>query len=221
METILAFIAGSVEAKRFGPNAPTCWAIGAGLVTLIQIYGTYKLARAVWSAKSGRGISLYMLGYWHATVWCFTYYAWTASSVTMLFNALTLGPLYSVAVVGILWFGGVRWVGYAKILLPLVAFPLAFMFIDTKDVLLLVLMCVGCVFFADQAYVLYKEKRVGAFDPRFTFALLVACVFWFLFALSVHDLALSIVNPIMFVISTVTLVAYYRAKRHEEMLGVH
>lgn len=214
MENIPAFIANSVEIRTFGMNASTFWAIGVIFITFVQAYGSYELSRAIYRNESARGVSLYMLGYWHALMWCFAYHAWNVNSIVMMFNGVLLAVLYSVALFAVVRYEGISRVGYLKIVIPLLVMPATFMIFTGEDVLLLVLMVIGLIFLLDQTRVLYVEKKVGSFEPRFIYTLLLASIFWFFFAVSIGEFALTIINPMVLLISLVTLHAYGRASRH-------
>lgn len=220
MESILAFIINSVEAKQFGLNAPTFWAIGAGCMTLVQSFGSYNLVRTIQKNESGEGVSLYMLGYWHALMWCFAYYAFHAHSLVMMCNGAVLAPLYAAAFLAIFRYKMPAWDDLLKIIIPLLVLPCAFVLSTKKDLLLLSSMVFGLIFFLDQTRLLYTEKKVGSFDPRFTLALVISSIFWFFFALAVGDFALTMFNPLVLGISLITLHAYVRAKRHEDLVRI-
>ncbi len=217
METVFNFILNSVEGKQFGENAPTFWALGAALVTFIQAYGSYGLARCIYTKRSGEGVSLYMLAYWHASIWTFALYGWYCLSVVMLFNAFVLAPSYVLAIVGILLYERDRLRILITILVPLLVLLPAIMLASDKSFMIFPILMVGIFFFIDQPRKLYMEKKTGSFDPVFTISLMVASVFWFFFALiSVGDITLMVVNPLCFAISAITLHAYARAKIHEK-----
>lgn len=217
METVMAFVVSSVEAKRFGMNVSTFWAMGAGLMTFVQAYGSYNLVNSIHKNESGEGVSFCMLGYWHALMWCFVYYAWSIHSVAVMFSGIMLAPLYSAALFAISRYECFTPAKFLKIILPLLVLPTAFVFVERKDILLLASMVLGLIFFLDQARILYVEKRVGSFDPRFTIAIMMGNVFWFFFAISVGDLALTVINPVILTISLLTLHAYARARRYEQI----
>lgn len=215
---VVTFIANSVEAKQFGMNTSTFWATGAGLVTLVQSYGSYNLVDTIHKNKSGEGVSVYMLGYWHALMLCFVYYAWNAHSLAMMWNGVVLAPLYTVTLFAVFRYKAIRQIDILKIVIPLLVMPYAFIVTEKKDVLLLSFMIIGLLFFLDQTRLLYAEKRVGSFDPRFTLAIMLSSIFWFFFALSVRDFALTMFNPLVLAISLVTLHAYVRARRYEGLV---
>lgn len=220
METVFDFMLNSVEGKQFGGNAPTFWALGAALVTFIQAYGSYGLARRIYTKRSGEGISLYMLAYWHASIWTFALYGWYCLSVVMLFNALVLAPSYVLAIVGILLYERDRLRILIMMLFPLVVLLPAIMLASDKSLMIFPILMVGIIFFIDQPRKLYMEKKTGSFNPVFTYSLMVASVFWFFFALiSVGDTTLMVVNPLCFAISAITLHAYARAKIHEKKIS--
>ena len=218
MESVVVFVMNSVEAKHFGLNVPTFWATGAGLMTLLQSYGSYNLVETIHKNKSGEGVSVYMLGYWHALMLCFVYYAWNAHSLAMIWNGIVLAPLYTAALVAVFRYKTLQRVDLLKISIPLLVMPFVFVVAGKKDIFLLIFMVVGLVFFLDQTRLLYVEKRTGSFDPRFTIAIMLSSIFWFFFALSVGDFALTMFNPLVLAISLITLHAYARAKRHEGMV---
>lgn len=220
MESIAAFIVNSVEVRHLGVNTPTFWAIGAGCMTFVQSYGSYNLVRTINERQSGKGVSVYMLGYWHALMWCFAYYACGVHSLAMLLNGLVLAPLYSAALIAVMRYERATASTYLRIVVPLLVMPLLFVLTEKRDVLLLVLMMLGLVFFLDQTRLLYLEKRVGSFDPRFTLAIMLSSIFWFFFALSVGDFALTMFNPVVLCISLVTLHAYTRARQNEQLIRV-
>ena len=221
METIFGFIQNSVEGKQFGWNQATFWALGAALVTFIQAFGSYGLARNIHMKRSGEGVSLYMLAYWHASIWTFALYGWYCLSVVMLFNALVLAPSYVLAIVGILRYERPRWRIVVTALTPLLVLLPSIMIANDKSQMLFPILIVGLIFFIDQPRKLYVEKKSGSFNPVFTMCLMVASVFWFFFALiSVNDTTLMVVNPICFAISAITLHAYARAKRHEKKFPI-
>lgn len=220
MESLVVFITNSVEMRQSGVNTPTFWAIGAGCMTLVQSYGSYNLVRTIHENKSGEGISLYMLSYWHALMWCFIYYAWNVNSLAMMWNGMVLAPLYTAALLAVFSYKAVTRINILKIVVPLLVMPIAFVLAERKDVLLLAFMVLGLVFFLDQTRLLYTEKRVGSFDPRFTIAIMFSSIFWFFFALSIGDFALTMINPIVLGISLITLHAYARAKHYEDLVRV-
>lgn len=216
MDTIIAFIGASVEARQFGLNSSTFWSLGAGLVTFIQAYGSWMLARRIYVNKSAEGVSVLMLAYWHASIWGFAYYGWHSHSITMVFNSLVLAPLYSAAIVGMVAFGRSKIRTLVVMLVPALVLPPLLVFAVDKSLVLMVILLGGMVFFLDQPRKLYREKRTGSFDPKFTVALMVASTFWFFFAVTaIHDVTLMIINPLSFAISLVTLHAYARARKHE------
>lgn len=220
MENILVFVANSVEMRSFGMNSSTFWAMGVMFITFVQAYGLFEVSRAIYRNESGRGVSLYMLGYWHALMWCFAYHAWNVNSIVMMFNGVVLATLYTVALFAVVRHEGFSRVGFLKIVIPLLVMPSTFMIFSGEDVLLLVLMVIGLIFLLDQTRVLYAEKRVGSFEPRFIYTLLLASIFWFFFAVSIGEFALTIINPMILLISLVTLHAYGRASRHEQLMRI-
>lgn len=216
----MAFLTNSVEVRQFGVNTPTFWALGAGFMTLVQSYGSYNLVRTIHGNKSGEGVSLYMLGYWHALMWCFIYYAWNVHSLAIMWNGMVLAPLYTAALLAVFSYKVVARIDLLKIVVPLIAMPIVFVLVERKDVLLLVFMVLGLMFFLDQTRLLYTEKKVGSFDPRFTVAIMFSSIFWFFFALSIGDFALTMINPVVLGISLITLHAYARAKHYEDLVRV-
>lgn len=143
----------------------------------------------------------------------FLIYGIHKDALTMVGNALQF-VIYIPLLVG-LWKYGDR--GVRRTLcfaIPTFALLPIIMFLTPwKEPFILILL--GCILVTQ--WLVYRELRrvdgVGSFEIRFAYAFLVNAIFWFFYAVSLHDVPLMIFNPIAIVLLSMTILLYAKKKR--------
>lgn len=218
METIRQFVLHSVEMRAVGWNLVTFGWIGASLITLLQTWGVLAQARTIFRKKTGDGVSIANSAFYALNFMSFFVYGLAEMKLNIVTNAFFVGGAMCAVLYGLLCHG--FWTRRDVILFVLFLFlPCTMAYAVSVDwgqeffgvtcVFSIVLLCV-------QYRELHLSPSAEGFNVRPTQTFLVACIFWFLYAIADgKDPYLIGVNLIAGMIFAATWLLYRRKLREK------
>lgn len=211
---MLNIIEQTVEYQGWGYNALTVGTIGALTFLILEAWGMYKQIRKIWEDRSASVLSVHWFGYGMSFMLACIPYGIAFRSATIVIAVTVLFILHLPILWGIYVFRGFKKHEVIGLCLYSLMLP-AMIWLPWMDIVYLTF-SMGLIWsFATQPWEMWRAKEVGEVEIRLLIALLLSMVFWATYAFAIEALALMILNPLLFVILTITIVLWVKYRRKE------
>jgi uncharacterized protein with PQ loop repeat len=203
-----------VEYVNLGWNPPTISFVGTIFLTIFQGWSLFKQSAAIWKNRSGEPIFTSLFIYSASYSGMLLVYGILEGRIANIFNGLLIIP-YLMVVIALYRFERFYFLDRLAfftfpLLIPIMAVleksydrQLFFFF----GAALVVVPIIG------QTRKLSRVGQVGSIEPSYAISLMVSNVFWAVYGISTGDLAMSILNPVSFVILVCFLTWYYTFRK--------
>lgn len=182
LDTILAFLAGTIEVRSFGWNGTTLVNSVITLLTINQGYAAWTQSRMIREKGSTEGVSLTSI------VFCFyVFLAWFAygvhkNSLNLVVNALLFLPYGMILQAAWKHAATPERKTLLNRLILLAVIPLVMTFTAWKEVLFIILLLALLGVAVAMFWELVRAQGVGSADWRVAMSFFVAAIFWFLYS---------------------------------------
>jgi hypothetical protein len=214
---LIEIIKGTVEFQNWGLNILTISALGTVFFTLLQAWSLLRQNKAIWQNRSGESINVTIFSYWLFYFMAFTIYGFGNKSIAMVANGL-LFIVFIPIILG-LWkfkkFNLIEKLGFSVFwIIPLKMHidPIS----DRQNLLLIFL--IGILLFSIfQPYEVWKNKHPGSIEPKMLLVFMATNIFWFVYGLTIKDMALIVFNPLGFLVFAVTFWLWRKYKKSDQI----
>lgn len=217
MMSIIERLAQAPEVLGFGPNVATVMFIVAISLNTWQGYGLFMQNRKIWRKRSLQGLA--PLFFVFQVVFFISF-----ETQSIIFN--TIGGIYAGALLflhlpilaGVFRFGEITaWTTLALVAIPIP--PILMIFFPGLSGEIFLAASAGTVIAnLVQPFTMWREKKVGAVEPRMFFPFLAASIVWAIYPAMIGNWPIAILSGIFGTIYAVVLVLYYRYR--EEPIAV-
>lgn len=206
------FIKHTIEYQNWGLNAITFSFLGTAFFSLLQGWSLFKQNSTIRRKKSGKSLSVTLFIYSGCYFFSFFVYGVLSDSMGMMVNGL-LGIPYIPILFALHKYKGftkTNWIvlGMFSLMIPLVYILEG----SVRDIFVLCGLFGLGIPLIGQIREMYKEKSVGAVEPRFIIVFMLASVFWFSYGLVIGNWIFVVFNPASIVILGIILALYYKYK---------
>lgn len=203
----------TVEFVNFGWNPATVSFVGTILLTIFQGWSLFKQSSVIWKNRSGQPLFASLFIYSASYSGMLLVYGILEGRIANVFNGLLFIP-YLMVVIAFYRFERF----YSLDRLASITFPLLILIMAVLEkshdrqlffffgAALVVVPIIG------QARNLSRIGKIGSIEPSYAISLMVSNLFWAVYGISTGDLAMSILNPVSFVIMVCFLTWYYTFK---------
>ena len=210
MNTLLQFFVNSPEVR--GWHFATAITVVINILTLNQACATAGQVRRIYVCRSISGVSVVTMCFYCFYFMAFLSYGIAKGALNMVLSGLQF-ILYIPLIIGLWKFGDEKSRRTLKVSVPLFALiPVIMHMTAWKETFLLMLFAGILV----TIWLMWRELKmaegVGCFEVRFAVAFLANAIFWFLYAVTLHDMPLMIFNPLAVILLLMTISLYFRKK---------
>lgn len=198
-----------MELNNMGWNALTISFFGTVLFTLIEVWGVWDQKKEIWQKKSGVSIPVNLFIFNLFIFAVIFAYGISINSIALMFSGIVMFPIHIPILIGLYKFKGFSnqekiffWVMLLIFLVDILLPYKAFFFFSLS------LICIGMV--ALQPYEIWKEKSSGVVSIKMIWSYWIGTTFWVMYGFSFNDLPLKITSSMYLLVTTVTIIFWYK-----------
>ncbi|MFA6008296.1 MAG: hypothetical protein WC784_06710 [Candidatus Shapirobacteria bacterium] len=214
MNNLVDFLSHTVEYVNLGWNAPTISFVGTIFLTIFQGWSLFKQSAAIWKNRSGEPIFTSLFVYSASYSGMLVVYGILQGRIANIFNGLLFIP-YLVVVFSLYRFRNFSQTDkLASFIFPLLI-PAMFIWESSygRELFFFFGAALVVVPIIGQTRKLSRVGQVGSIEPSYVISLMTSNLFWAVYGISTGDWAMSILNPVSFVILVCFLTWYYTFKK--------